>query len=103
MSPEQADGKAGRIGPTTDVYQAALVLFQLLTGRLPYEVDDRGAMALLKAVLFERRMLLSEVVPGLSGAIEDVISAALNVDPVQRPQSVQLFAAQLQVALAQMD
>jgi serine/threonine-protein kinase len=103
MSPEQADGKAGRIGPTTDVYQAALVLFQLLTGRLPYEVDDRGAMALLKAVLFERRMLLSEVVPELSGAIEDVISAALNVDPVQRPQSVQLFAAQLQVALAQMD
>jgi hypothetical protein len=48
-------------------------------------------------------MLLSEVVPELSGAIEDVISAALNVDPVQRPQTVQLFAAQLQVALAQMD
>ncbi|NBP52677.1 MAG: serine/threonine protein kinase, partial [Actinobacteria bacterium] len=49
MSPEQADGKASRVGPATDVYQAALVLFELLTGRLPYEIEDRGAMALLKA------------------------------------------------------
>ena len=32
MSPEQADGKASRVGPPTDVYQTALVLFELLTG-----------------------------------------------------------------------
>ena len=60
-------------------------------------------MALLKAVLFERRMLLSEVVPELGGPLEAVINEALNADPTQRPQTVQLFAAQLQVALAQMD
>jgi serine/threonine protein kinase len=103
MSPEQADGKSSRIGPATDVYQTALVLFQLLAGRLPYEVEDRGAMALLKAVLFERRMLLSEVVPELGGPLEELIHSALNADPAQRPQTVQLFAAQLQLALAQMD
>lgn len=100
MSPEQADGKSSRIGPATDVYQSALVLFELLTGRLPYEVEDRGAMALLKAVLFERRLTLSEVCPALSGPLEVAIDGALHADPSMRPQTVVEFAEQLRLALA---
>lgn len=102
MSPEQADGKSSRIGPATDIYQAALVLFKLLTGRLPYDVEDRGPMALLKAVLFERRMTLSEVRPELSGPIESVINGALDADPTKRPQTAQEFALQLKDALQAM-
>ena len=102
MSPEQADGKASRVGPPTDVYQTALVLFELLTGELPYDVEDRGAMALLKAVLFERRLRLSELRPELDGPLDEVLHGALDADPAKRPQTVQQFAAQLRAALASM-
>jgi serine/threonine-protein kinase len=100
MSPEQADGKASRVGPVTDVYQVALVLFELLTGRLPYDIEDRGAMALLKAVLFERRMRLSECRPELTGPIDDLLASALDPDPSRRPQTASAFAEQLRAAMA---
>jgi len=100
MSPEQADGKVSRIGPATDVYQVALVLFELLTGRLPYDIEDRGAMALLKAVLFERRVRLAEVREDLAGTLDEVLNGALDVDPAKRPQSAAEFADLLRRAVA---
>ena len=100
MSPEQADGQQGRIGPATDVYQCALVLFELLARRLPYEVEGRGAMALLKAILFERRLRLSEVVPALGGKLESALESALDADPSRRPQSARAFADLLRAAMA---
>ena len=85
-------GKTSRVGPATDVYQVALVLFELLTGRLPYDIEDRGAMALLKAVLFERRIRLSEVREDLAGPLDDALHRALDVDPSNRPQTAAEFA-----------
>jgi serine/threonine-protein kinase len=100
MSPEQADGKSGRIGPATDVYQCAMVLYELLTGRLPYELEDRGAMALLKAILFDRRVPASDANPLLDGCLAAVIDRALSQDPADRPQSAKLFADQLSAAVS---
>lgn len=99
MSPEQADGKAGRVGPATDVYQSALVLYELLCGQLPYDVEDRGAMSLIKAVLFERRVRLSERRPELAGPLDDLLHRALDVDPSKRPQSAAEFAQLLRDAM----
>ena len=103
MSPEQADGKAGRVGAATDVYQCAIMLYELLCGALPYEVEDRGAMALLKAVLFERRVRLSERRPELAGVLDDLLHCALDVDPSTRPQTAAEFAALLRKASAAID
>lgn len=41
MAPEQSRGKASQIGPGTDIYSVGVILFELLSGRLPFvgEVD----------------------------------------------------------------
>ncbi len=44
MSPEQAGGDTDRIGPRSDIYALGVVLFQILTGRLPYEADHVDQM-----------------------------------------------------------
>ena len=100
MSPEQADGKSGRIGPATDVYQCAVVMYELLTRRLPYEVEDRGAMALLKAILFDRRVPAAEANPLLDARLCAVLDRALSRDPAERPQTAALFADQLAAAIS---
>jgi serine/threonine protein kinase len=37
MSPEQVEGDSHKIGPATDIYSLGVILFQLLTGRLPFQ------------------------------------------------------------------
>ncbi|NBX25252.1 MAG: serine/threonine protein kinase [Planctomycetes bacterium] len=95
MSPEQADGGGERIGVASDVYQSALLLFELLTGRLPYDTDGRSAAALLRAVLMDRRVALSELRPGLPAALGELLDRALAIDPSQRPPTVRAFDAEL--------
>ena len=95
MSPEQADGRSERIGVASDVYQSALLLFEMLAGRLPYEADGRSAAGLLRAVLMDRRMPLSEARADLPAALSELLDRALAIDPAARPQGVRAFDAEL--------
>ena len=100
MSPEQTDGRSDRIGVTSDVYQVALLLFEMLAGRLPYEADGKSAAGLLKAVLMDERVRLEEVRPELAGPISDLLSKALSIAPSARPQTVRAFDEALDTVLA---
>ena len=84
MAPEQADGSA--VGPAADVYAVATMLYELLSGRLPF--DERGTpMDLLRRRLNEAPLPLTEASPAVPRPIADAVMAGLARRPGDRPGS----------------
>lgn len=82
MAPEQASGS--NADTRTDVYSAALILFEMLTGRRPFEADEPSE--LLRAHLLQPPPKLSDVRKGLSVTpeLEAFIDKALEKSPGDR-------------------
>lgn len=95
MAPEQAAG--GPLGPPTDVYATGTLLYELLSGTLPFP-DEGDAMALLDRKTSDDPVSLRDAAPGVPGAVADVVMQALARDPAERPQSADAFACALAAA-----
>ena len=91
-APEQlAPGRYGPAGARTDLYQLGVVLYELLTGRLPYEGDGPGEYS--AAVLEGTPVPLSKVDPALAG-FDSLLLRCLEKDPEKRISSAgELLAA----------
>jgi len=87
MAPEQWVGQAV---PQTDVYALGIVLYQMITGRLPHEADTPAAM-LIKHIN-EPLTPPKELVPDLPGPVETVILKALSKKPEGRASMDDLAA-----------
>jgi serine/threonine-protein kinase len=81
MSPEQARG-IGEVDHRTDLYAVGVILYQLLTAKLPYEGESYND--LLVRVLTEDYRPPSDAFPGFPEEAEPVIAKALAKDPDQR-------------------
>ncbi len=81
LAPEQALGSP--VTPATDVYAMGIVLFEMLTGRLPFEAESPAAAALerLSRTAPDVRTLRPDVPPALAAAI----ARALATEPDERP------------------
>jgi serine/threonine-protein kinase len=94
LSPEQAQGHA--VTASSDLYSIGVMLFELLTGQLPFAGDSAVSVALKH--LSEPPPPISQLRPDIDPTLEQVVMAALAKDPASRWQSAEEFAAALEAA-----
>jgi len=85
MAPEQARD-AKNIGPTADIFALGAILYELLTHQRAFEGND--LLDTLNAVAQARYTPILERAPDAPRAMVQAIEAALQVDPSDRPQTV---------------
>jgi serine/threonine protein kinase len=97
MSPEQAQGKA--LDPKSDVYSLAVILYEVLTGKLPFEA--KNAMEYIQLHVQSPPIPLATRVPERTfpPLLWPVIARALNKEPKDRFGSSAEFGAALTAVL----
>ena len=98
IAPEQASGKP--VDRTTDVYSLGVVLFELLTGEVPFPGESFVAVAMQH--VSEPPPSVLEVRPDVPVRVARAVDRALEKDPAERFPTMDAFAAELQVCLAEL-
>jgi CHASE2 domain-containing sensor protein/tRNA A-37 threonylcarbamoyl transferase component Bud32 len=91
MSPEQIMGH--KIGPKTDIFSLGVLLFNLLTGELPFRGEKLNA--LLYQITQARHPSVRSINPSLPRAVEQIIDKALAKNPEHRFKSADEMAKYL--------
>jgi serine/threonine protein kinase len=96
MSPEQINGQ--EVGPASDTYSLGATLYQLLTGRPPFEADTMTQLAY--RIAHEPPEPPARLRPGLDPGLEAICLKALAKTPGERFASMEDMAAALQKYLS---
>lgn len=80
ISPEQAKG--GRVDNRSDLYSLGVVMYEMLTGRPPYDGESPVAVALQH--INGNAPMPSTLNPNIPGGLEQIIMRAMSADPAQR-------------------
>ena len=95
LSPEQAQGH--EVTSVSDLYSIGVILYEALTGRVPFEGESAVAVAMKQVSQVPQRP--SSINPRISPALDAVVMRALEKDPGQRFQSADAFIAALDGAI----
>lgn len=80
FAPEQASGAAPV--PASDVYSLGIIMYEMLTGSLPFQATTATDLARLHVE--EEPPLLSEMIPDISPTLEQILTKVLSKEPSQR-------------------
>jgi beta-lactam-binding protein with PASTA domain/tRNA A-37 threonylcarbamoyl transferase component Bud32 len=94
LSPEQAQGHA--VSAASDIYSIGIMLYELLTGRVPFEGESAVTIALKQ--VNERPAPPSAYNAAVTPELEEAVMRALEKDPARRYPDADAFIAALQAA-----
>jgi serine/threonine-protein kinase len=99
LSPEQV--QRGVADARSDIYSLGIVLFEILTGKKPYQGEDPVQVAIKH--VNERVPAPSTLNPGLSAEIDQLVLSATDIDPDKRPKDAVIMLERLRELSEKLD